>query len=299
MGKRLLILVSMLLLSAMIVAGFGIFLKYEILVPAGIFQDKSIFEVPFAAMKDPVAQFVIQKAKNQEEQADPQPTAAQNVSSNTQPTEIAPQEETLPVQKQPEEITESWFDDALFVGDSRTVGLRDYARLGKADYFCSVGMTVFDATTQRLSDQNFAETDLRSLLQSKRYNKIYVSLGLNEAGEPYQLIIEAYNELIKMIRKEQPHAVIILQGLITVGREKAASKWYFSVENIQNINAGIRDFANGTTIHYIDANEHFADEEGSMPEGRTFDGCHFYIAGYEEWAQWILDNAKTLNISFG
>ena len=196
-------------------------------------------------------------------------------------------------------MTERWFDDVLFIGDSRTVGLRDFARLGKADYFCSVGLTVFDVTTQQLSDVDFTATDLRSLLQSKRYNKIYISLGLNEADAPYQLLMEAYDLLIKLVREEQPHAVIILQSLITVSRQKAASKPHFSLENLQIINAGIRDFADGHRILFIDANEYFADEEGYLPAEATFDGCHFYEYGYEEWAQWILENAKTLDISFG
>ena len=132
-----------------------------------------------------------------------------------EPIEIAEQE-TMLVPEAEEPVEEDYFADVLFIGDSRTVGLREYARLGDADYFCSVGMTVFDATEQELSDRNFSATNLEGLLRSKRYNKIYISLGLNECGYPYDLLMEGYESLLNMVRKHQPHAVIILHGMITV-----------------------------------------------------------------------------------
>lgn len=305
----------MLVLTSLLIVCQGAYLKYEILMPAGLFQEKGLIEVPFAAMKDPVAQFVLKNLKEQK----PEPELPQSQEETTVAT-LAPTEVVRPIQEteisttmpieiptvppteistEPIIITESWFDDVLFVGDSRTVGLRDYARLGKADYFCSVGMSVFKVMEESAEDVNFPKMKLQQLLKEKKYNKIYISLGLNDCGAPYELLMDGYHSVVQTVRQLQPDAVIILQSMITLSRKKAASEWYFSLENLQIVNAGIRDFANGNTIHYIDANTHFADEEGYLPSDRSFDGCHFYIDGYQEWAQWILDNAKTLNISFG
>ena len=302
MKKRYLGLLCMLLLSTILVTCVGAYLKYEILLPSGLFKEKSLVEVPFAASADPAAQFVLKKsilAKTEEKtELPPEIPAETKPEVPVQPT-TAPEiaiPATAPIYV---EVTEEWFDDALFIGDSRTVGLRDYARLGDADYFCSVGMTVFDVTTQKLSDEDFSDMTLDELLQSKRYNKVYISLGLNESGEPHKLIMEAYVDLVNLVRSRQPQAVIVLQSMITVSRKKAASEWYFGLENLQQINANIRDLANGSTIYFIDANEYYADEEGYLPSDRTWDGCHFDVAGYQEWAQWILQNAKTLNVSFG
>ena len=58
------------------------------------------------------------------------PTSVSPTTAETEPTtEPAPDE--------------SWFDDALFIGESRTAGLQGYGRLGKADYFCGEGLTVY------------------------------------------------------------------------------------------------------------------------------------------------------------
>ena len=37
----------------------------------------------------------------------------------------------------------SYFSDALFIGDSRTVGLSEYADLGDADVFATIGLSSF------------------------------------------------------------------------------------------------------------------------------------------------------------
>ena len=62
------------------------------------------------------------------------------------------------------------------------VNVANYARLGSADYFADVGMTVFKMFSTTASDKNFGATDLGSLLRSKQYSHIFVMLGLNEAG---------------------------------------------------------------------------------------------------------------------
>lgn len=64
---------------------------------------------------------------------------------------------------------ESFFDDALFIGDSRMVNVANYARLGNADYFADVGMTVFKMFSTTASDKDFGATDLASLLRSREY----------------------------------------------------------------------------------------------------------------------------------
>lgn len=309
MQKRTFALVLMLLVSTLLVAGLGAYLKYEVLQPFGLFQEKSLIELPFAVMRDPAAQFALKNLRQEETEpptealTEPAATSGydQSAVAVSRPMKLRfPFQTIIPIVTEPPVVvTEDWFDDALFIGDSRVVGLRDYARLGKADYFCSVGLTVFDAVKIKLSDKNFSATNLETLLRTKRYGKVYISLGLNDCGYPSDMLMRGFETLIDTVQENQPDAVIVLHGMIAVGRRKASSKWYFSMDNLNKINEAISELADGDKIRYIDANEHFADEEGYLPSWRSSDGCHFDVAGYREWAQWILDNASTLNISFG
>lgn len=306
MHNKLITLLCLLLITTILFLCLGAYLKYEVLAQFGLFGDKNLLEVPFAILEDPAARFALESLRtNESKDTADEPSQAQTepeiVINGNNPMKSPPLLLVMEPPTEPPyvEVTEQWFDDVLFIGDSRTVGLRDYARLGSADYFCCVGMTVFDACEQLLEDKDFASTNLVGLLSTKRYNKIYISLGLNECGYPYELLMEGYASLVDTVKSHQPDAVIILQAMITVSTKKASSKWCFELWNIQKVNEGIRALADGQKILYIDANEHFADEKGYLPSDLTPDGCHFYISGYQEWAKWIFENAKTLNISFG
>ena len=64
--------------------------------------------------------------------------------------------------------------DALFIGDSRTVGMMEYAGLTEANYFCSIGMDVFNIKKNRVSVPSVGKVTLEELLSNKKYGKIYM-----------------------------------------------------------------------------------------------------------------------------
>lgn len=113
---------------------------------------------------------------------------------------------------------ESFFDDALFIGDSRMVNVANYARLGNADYFADVGMTVFKMFSTTASDKDFGATDLASLLRSREYSHIFIMLGLNEAGYPLGNLFDAYQEDLDQLRQLQPNATIYILKVYGVTR---------------------------------------------------------------------------------
>ena len=196
-------------------------------------------------------------------------------------------------------VSASWFDDALFIGDSRTDGLRLYARTGQADYFVSTGLTVYTALTKTSSDKNFPSQTLRSLLGGKTYGKVLICLGLNECGTNIQRIINAYQNLVYTVRQKQPGAVIILQGVMACGRAKARSSACFGPENINRLNANIKKMAAGAGAYYIDPNTVFADSEGYLPDYLSGDGCHFRAKYYPVWMNWIRSQVYRIPVGPG
>ena len=134
---------------------------------------------------------------------------------------------------------ESFFDDALFIGDSRMVSSAYYARLGKADYFTDVGMNVFQMFSVTASDNNFDTTDLTTLLQNRTYKKIFIMLGINECGYPMSSLLSAYQEDIDTLKSLQPDATIYLLKVYGVSRSVAEGTSYFSPQRLQEVNDGI------------------------------------------------------------
>ena len=225
-----------------------------------------------------------------------EPAAAVTVPPTTVPPTTVPP--TTMATEPPTEpsIDESWFDDALFIGESRTAGLQGYGRLGNADYFCGEGLTVYGVMAIQASDENFTEQSLAGLFSQKQYGKIYIHLGINELGGNLDSYVVRYQKLIDEIRQLQPEACIILQSVLALGEGYSTKSW-FSRESIQDINNRIRTLAEANGLHFSDVNQIMTNEEGYLIEEFTFDGCHLYPASYEKWAQWLLEEAKALPIS--
>ena len=78
-----------------------------------------------------------------------------------------------------QQVDESYFDDALFIGDSRTVGLRDYTDLSEhADFFCETSLTIYKVLEEDFKNMG----TVKEALENKDYGKIYIMVGINELG---------------------------------------------------------------------------------------------------------------------
>lgn len=296
MKKRIQALLCAIVISGAMLLGLGACLKYLLLAPMGLGEGESPIALPFLLLADAGLRRAVKDAMAPAPTTPPTtfppktvpPTVPETTPPATEPTTVpttVPTEPPEPTEAQP--VGDEWFADVLFLGDSRTCGLREYARIEGADYFCTVGMTVFDVYEQKASDNGFDRTTLEGLLAEKTYGKILIGLGINELGYPADSLWKSYTGLVDFVREKQPGAVIILQSIMTVSREKAADTSYYHLENIYGFNEKIASLADNEKIFYIDANEAFADEEGYLPGEITGDGCHLYAKYYEEWSEWI------------
>lgn len=284
MNKKCYLLAVMLAVSGVLVCVAGAVIKFAILAPRGLYQDRTAVSLPFLLMRDEGLQYLLSNPTPASPVA-PEPT----VPPQTRPPETEPAP-TDPPPTEPTDPTEQETDvleQLLFIGDSRTCGLRDHARIEGADYFCDVGMSVFNIGKKNISDSNFSKMTLSELLSCKEYTCITVNLGLNESGYPLQSLMSAYQELVTQLVQTQPQAVIVLQGILTVGRSWEKTAPYASPKNLRGINEQIRSLTDGYRIFYIDPNDTFADSAGYLPESMTWDGCHLYARDTDLWNQWI------------
>lgn len=188
---------------------------------------------------------------------------------------------------------ESYFNDAVFLGDSRTLGIADYAGLDGADFFCDNGMTIFKLLedTGVTYQKTGKKVDLKKALQEKRYGKIYIMLGMNELGYGNtHMYLRQYMEVLDQLREWQPEAVIYIMANLHVSREKNNMETEFNNININDKNVASARLANGRDIFYLDSNPLFTDEEGFLPDDSTFDGVHLYAQHYEKWRNFLCEH---------
>lgn len=295
--KKYFSLGAALVVGGVLVMAAGIYLKYGVFQSSQMFKNEPAAAVPFLLCADEQAQQTVleyweQKSGITLQSEPPQVTEHETLvtSEPAQETEETVTQTVAPTTTEPDEPAETtavtepqitamddgWFEKTLFLGDSRTCGLRDYARSGNADYFCDVGMNVFNITERTTSDVRFRNMNLDGVLSSFSYDKVFICLGINEAGYPLESFQNTYSSLIKKVRAYQPDATIILQGIMTVGRGKAAGSSYFSLENLSRFNACIESLADSAGVYYIDVNRPFSDEDGYLRKELSGDGCHLY-----------------------
>lgn len=213
----------------------------------------------------------------------------------TEETEQIPETETqieeeVVQEKTFHEVDSSYFSDALFIGDSRTVGLCNYGGL-EAEFYANVGMSVYKLWKEAFCEVDGALMTLEDALKVKQFGKIYIQLGINEAGTgTTESFCKVYQETLEKIRELQPDAIIFVQSIMKVGKEKSEKDPVFQNDKIQERNDAIAQLANGTDIFYLDINEVLCDEDGALMSSLSFDGVHLLGSKYSIWAEYLMLN---------
>lgn len=184
------------------------------------------------------------------------------------------------------------FSDTLFIGDSRTVGLRDYGKISDATFFCAVSLSSNNLLTKAIEVSGYGEIKLADLLTKKQFKTAYIMLGINEIGGTLSGIAQKYQRIIDTIREKQPDTLVIVQSTLHVTKTRhnneIAKGGYFNNNRINDLNTHLAGLANGTTVRYLDMNPMFDDEYGCMmAEAAAGDGVHIKAKYYLLWRQYL------------
>lgn len=219
------------------------------------------------------------------------------------PAEEPPAPE-LPMGQEPEGVPEetaeqpllftadiTYFDDALFIGDSRTVGLKEYGGLGNAEVLADSGMSVYKVFQKTFPLRSGEKMRLEELLESRQFGKIYIMLGINELGYDFEATVKRYGRMVERIQELQPDAVLFLEANLHISRKKSETSDIYNNQNIDRFNQAVEALADGEQRFYLDVNELFDDEGGNLADEYTADEAHVLGKYYKDWVDWILERA--------
>lgn len=184
----------------------------------------------------------------------------------------------------------NYFDDALFIGDSRVVGRQLCGNLDNATYFAVNGASVYNISNEYVKVNGIGNVNLNQLLLRKKFGKVYILLGINGIGYDLDKSVKKYKELIDSILAKQPNAIICIEANLHVSKVKANSNKIFSNSRINSLNSKLASLVNNKNIFYLDANKIFDDGKGNLASKYTSDGLHLYPKYYKEWTNWIEKN---------
>ena len=187
-------------------------------------------------------------------------------------------------------VSEEYFEDAVFVGDSRTEGLKMFGGPQNAKYYASNGLKVDTVFTRPVIKTATGDkvTVIEALRQTAPFKKVYIMLGINELGWAYSdLFIEKYGEVIDEIKKIAPEAQIYAQSLLPVTKERSQSDEIFNNANIGGYNDLIQQMAAEKGIYYLNVAQCMADAEGNLYSDASTDGIHLKKAYCERWFDYL------------
>lgn len=193
-----------------------------------------------------------------------------------------------------EKMDESYFDDAVFIGDSRTEGFGMYSGLKNATFYSEKGLMVDTIFKDNVVKINGNKVTIMEALKKKSFGKVYIMLGVNELGWPYDdVFIDYYKKVIDAIKESQPQAVIYIQSIIRVSKEKDKNPpTYINNKRINRRNELIKKMAEKESVYYLDANEVLTDNSGYLFTNASTDGIHLNQQYCLIWKDYLLNHTS-------
>ena len=187
-------------------------------------------------------------------------------------------------------VDDDYFADALFIGDSRIVGMFEYGGLEEtAAFYAETGMTIYRLlNTVVAKGEDGKEITIEEALTRQQFGKIYLMVGINELGTgTTETFLTKYAEVVSRIQELQPNAVIYIQGILKVTSDRSAKGDYITNEGIEEKNEGLSRIADNVRIYYLDVNPMVCDETGGLAPAYTFDGVHLRAQYIPLWKEYL------------
>lgn len=185
-------------------------------------------------------------------------------------------------------VDNSYFDDAVFIGDSRTEGLILSTGLSNTTAYTYKGLTVDSLTSKPVIKKNGVMLSVMDALKETDFNKVYIMLGINETGWPYsEVFIKVYGGIIDEIKQINPNAKIYVQEIIPVAESVSSTHNYIKNEKIREFNNLLCKMAEEKEVYFIDTGKAIAGQDGILPEDAAYDGIHLKKAYCEKWLEYL------------
>ena len=201
-------------------------------------------------------------------------------------------------------VSASFFDDAVFVGDSVSLRLYYYCQshqgvLGKAQFLTSGSLGSGNALT------DISEESVHPSYQGEKMliedgvkaigaKKVFIMLGMNDiALYGIDDSVKNMETLIERILEKSPDAQIYLQSMTPMLEN--TQKKSLNNANIEIYNEDLKTLCQEKGYHFVDVASVMKLDDGSLIPEYCSDpedmGIHFTDAGAEAWISYLLENA--------
>ena len=221
--------------------------------------------------------------------------AEQTQSDDQSSTSVEAIDSPAVVASQNTSVDDSFFADAVFIGDSRMEGFRNSSGITQGTFLTGIGLSTNDMSDPIISTAD-GTISVYQGLSGRQYDRIYLMLGANDLGYyPWENFLPTFESVLQQFHELQPHAIIYVCSVIYVDESKIAAGFeYDNNDNVRTINGYILQACEDLWYaYYLNLNEIFSDGYGSLISDASSDGIHLYANYLEKMLKYLKNHYIT------
>ena len=195
----------------------------------------------------------------------------------------------------PKKVTKSYFDDALFFGDSLSVGIPLYHVMDNTAVIAFQGINPININTKEAVDVKGDGNRVTMLNAAKAQypdrKKVYIMLGGNGLDLDEESFISGYKTFLQSVKQAYPGAKIFIQTMTPVTDNAHLVYPSVSNEKIDRYNLAIMALAQEEKVYFVDVAAALMNAEGKLPlEASPADGMHIGGEYYHKWFDYLMSH---------
>ena len=196
----------------------------------------------------------------------------------------------------------SFFDKAVFIGDSISVTLESYCTstgaLGKAQFLCAGSMSPTNMLTGKILPEypkgSGQKPPIQDSVAATGAEVVYIMLGMDNIGYGIEKATSDYVTVINNILTKNPDVHIVVQSVTPMTADSPRANATLNNDTINAFNERMLELCQENRWYYLDVSEKFKDENGALiPDycsDKTSMGMHFTYQGAKVWVDYLLNH---------
>lgn len=229
--------------------------------------------------------------------------AENNSTKESKPSVSTSEKSSEKSEETSESDSDNFFDDTVFVGDSVTLGLKNYVTsernqgrecLGNAKFLAEGSMS-YSNTLPEIGAKNSIhpkyngmEMHIEDALELIKAKRVFIMLGMNDfCIYPEEEAIANAKECTNRIKEKNPDIDIYIESVTPALFDSGK----FSNENIDKFDAALKAFCDENGYAYVDVASAMKDENGILISSYCGDpgakGVHMSNIGCKAWVDYL------------
>ena len=187
-------------------------------------------------------------------------------------------------------LASEYFDDALFVGDSITEGIKLYDVMSNVTVLASTGVNLDSLYTKNaVTLEDGSKVPILEATKHQKPGKIYLMMGVNSLLSDEDSFRASYSRVVDTLVEQHPDAILYIQSILPVTADyEQLSNAVADNAKIDRYNEVLKELAAEKNVYYLNVAEVFKDADGCLPNSASpKDGIHFGSSWYRTWFDYL------------